>query len=197
MANVQIRLAKPEDAASVARIYEEYMTHTTAALEIEPPTSQDIEQKICTCLKFYPFLVCEVDGEIVAYAYAFRRFEEQSFDWSVFISTYVTQSVGSKGIGRAMLAALEDTLREMGVVNLYALAIRNQKSEYFHMARGFAEAGRLREATYKDGRWRDLVYYGKSLALHETAPAPIRSVQTIATEDLEQIFTRARRGIKL
>ena len=197
MSNVQIRQARPEDAAQVAEICADYVTNTTAALDTEPPTAEQIEEKIRSIGEYYPFLVCELNGKVVAYAYAFRRFEESSFDWSVFLSTFVSAAVGSKGIGRALLEVLEGVLRTMGVVNLYSLASSNSQSEYFHMARGFTEAGRLREALYKQGKWRDLVYYQKSLALHDKDPAPVRPMGVLEEAELETLFRRAERSIKV
>jgi len=196
MANVQIRLVREADAAQVAEIYADYVENTTASLETEPPTVEQLEARIRSSAARYPFLVCELDGRIVAYAYAFRRFEEQSFDWGVFLSTFVSSSVGSLGIGRALLDALEETLQKMGIVNIYSLAVYNSKSEYFHLARGFTEAGRLREAVYKQGKWRSLAYYQKSIALHDKELAPVRPISDLDEAELATIFTRAERGIR-
>ncbi|MCL2567890.1 MAG: N-acetyltransferase family protein [Oscillospiraceae bacterium] len=195
MSTVQIRLARPEDAAGVAAVYAEYVENTTSALDTTPPTVEQMEARIRTSGATYPFLVCVADGKIVGYAYAFRRFEEQSFDWSVFISTYAT--IGGKGISRALLEALEEALRAMGIVNIYSIAVHNEKTQFFHLARAFTEAGRLREAIYKQDRWRDLAYYQKSLALHDTNPAPVKPIGELDEAVLAQICTRAQRAIRL
>ncbi|MCL2562521.1 MAG: N-acetyltransferase family protein [Oscillospiraceae bacterium] len=197
MPNIEVRLARPEDAEGIAALYAEYVETTAAALDLAAPTAAQMEQKICNCGTSYPFLVCERDGDIVAYAYAFRRFEEQAFNWSVFVSAYSAVSIDGKGAGRALLDALEETLRAMGVVNIYTIVIHNDKSQYYHLARGFTEAGLLREAAYKQGKWRDLAYYQKSIALHDTNPAPVRSVGELDAKELEKIFARARRAIRL
>jgi len=195
MANIEIRLARPEDAAQIALAAADYVENTTASLDIDPPTTEQMEARIRTNGAFYPFLVCALDDKIVGYAYAFRRFEEQSFDWSTFVFSY--SAVGEKGIGRALLEALEEILRTMGITNIYAIATHNPKSQYFHLARGFTEAGRLREAIYKKGKWRDLAYYEKSIALHETDPVPVRPIGDLDEATLEKIFDRAKRAIRL
>jgi len=197
MATAKIRQARPQDAAQVAEICADYVENTASSLDTMPPTIGQMEARIRAAETMYPFLVCELDGRVVAYACAFRRFEEQSLDWSVFLSTFVTSDVGSRGIGRALLEALEEILRAMGVVNLYSLAAYNAQSEYFHQARGFTEAGRLREAIYKEGKWRDLAYYQKSLALHDTNPAPVRPIGDLDKAELEKVFRRAERGIRV
>lgn len=195
MPTIEIRLARPSDAAQVAAIYADYMEKTVASLDMEPPNPAQMEARICGCGTFYPFLVCELDGQIVGYAYAFRRFEEPSFDWSAFISVY--SSVGGKGISRALLGALEEILRAMGLVSVYVIATHNDKSRYFYQARDFTEAGRLQEAIYKDGKWRDVAYYQKSIALYETPPAPVRSVKDLSETELDKILDRAMRGIRV
>jgi len=195
MSNIQIRRAHLSDAAGVAAVYADYMENTTASLDMEPPSLTQMECRICDCGAYYPFLVCELDGKIVGYAYAFRRFEEPSFDWSAFISVYA--SVGGKGISRALLDALEETLRAMGIVSIYAIVTHNDKSRYFHQARDFTEAGRLQEAIYKEGKWRDIAYYQKTIALNEIPPAPVRSVRDLDKAELDKILDRAGRSIRI
>jgi len=197
MSNHKIRLARAEDAKQVAEIYQEYVENPAATLDLNPPTTEEMACRICTCGQFYPFLVCEVDGAVVAYAYAFRRFEEQAFDWGAFVSTYVSKSVGGRGIGRTLLDTLEEIMRAMGLVNMYSMVALSEKSKYFHLARGFSEVGRLREAAYKQGKWRDLAYYEKNLALHDQDPAQVKSVQALDEDMLEKIFQNAEKLINL
>jgi len=197
MASIQIRLAKETDADAIAAIYGEHVMDTAITTEVEPPTGHEMACRICTCKEFYPFLVCELDGEVVAYAYACRHLEGAVFDWGATASAYVSKGAGGHGIGPALLDALEEILRAMGVVNLYSVVIFNARSQYFHQARGFSEVGRLREAAYKGGKWRDLAYYEKSLALHEENPQAVRAVQEIEAAKLEKIFQQASRGIRL
>ncbi|MCL2588734.1 MAG: N-acetyltransferase family protein [Oscillospiraceae bacterium] len=194
MTKVQIRLAKLEDAAQLAAVFAHYVENTTASLEAAPPTEEQMAHRIRCYGAEYPFLVCELDGEIAGYAYAFRRFEEQAFDWSAFVSLYA--SIGKKGISRALLAALEETLRVMGILNLYVITVHNSKSQYFHLARGFTEAGRLREAAFKEGRWRDLAYYEKSIGLHSEDPEPLRKIGEVDPVKLEEICKRAEKAIR-
>ena len=197
MSTIILRMARPEDAAVVAEIYRDYVENTTASLELKPPTAAEMETRILTCGKIYPFLICELDGRVVGYAFASRHFEQSAFDWSASISTFVAKSVGSKGIGRALLDALEGLLRAMGVINLYSLVTYNERSEYFHLARGFSGVGRLREAAYKHGQWRDLAYYEKALALHEHPPKAVRPVLELDKAEVEGILNRAKKMIKL
>jgi len=197
MADIIIRPAKETDGEAIAGIYREYVINTAATLEIEPPTGHEMACRICNCAEFYPFLVCEVGDEVIAYAYACRQFEGAAFDWNASVSTYVSKPMSGKGIGRALLDALEEILRAMGIVNLYSLITYHAKSEYFHLARGFEEAGRMREAAFKQGRWRDLVQYEKILALHERSPQAPRPAREVEEAKIGKICQQAKRQIRL
>jgi len=197
MAKIQIRLAKEADSEAIAAIHSEHIADTAIATEVKPPTGHEMACRICTCGEFYPFLVCEIDDKVIAYAHACRHLEGAIFDWGATATAYVSKSAAGHGIGRALLDALEEILRAMGVVNLYSVVIFSTRNQYFHQARGFSEVGRLREAAYKGGKWRDLAYYEKSLALHEENPEAPRAVHEIAAEKLEKIFQQVSRGIKL
>jgi len=197
MANIQIRLAKEVDSEAIAAVYGEHVTDTAIATEAKPPTGHEMACRICACAEFYPFLVCELDGKVVAYAYACRHLEGAVFDWGATASAYVSKRASGHGIGAALLDALEEILRAMGVINLYSVVIFSTRYQYFHQARGFSEVGRLREAAYKGGKWRDLAYYEKSLALHEGNPQAVRPIQEIEVEKLEKIFRQASRGIRI
>jgi len=196
MANIQIRLATEADAEAIAAIYGEHVIEGESALEVEPPTGHEMACKICECREFYPFLVCEIAGEVAGYAYACRHLEGEAFAWGASAATYVSKEMLGRGIGCALLDALEETLRLMGVVNLYSVVTHSTKSQYFHQARGFSEVGRLREAAYKAGQWRDIAYYEKSLALHEESPQAVRPVGEVDARRLEKVFEKAGRRIK-
>jgi len=197
MEKVQIRPAKAADCRAVAAIYHDYVVNTVASLELDPPTCDEMACRICACGEFYPFLVCEVEGKVAAYTHAGRHLEQPAFDWNATVSTYVEQTMSGKGIGRALLDALEGVLRVMGVINLYSAVTFHARSQYFHIANGFTEAGRFREVVYKQGMWRDLAYYEKSLALHDKTPAPVRSVKEIEAAQLQEICDRAAKRIRI
>lgn len=197
MAHINIRLATTADAEAVANIYQDYVESTSSSLDLNPPTPGEMECRICTCGQFYPFLVCEIDGTVEAYAYAFRRFDEQAFDWGAFVSSYVSKTTTGHGIGRTLLEALEGILQSMGIVSIYSVATLSEKSKYFHLACGFSEAGRLREAAYKQGKWRDLAYYEKTIAPHDKNPTPVKSVQELDQAVLTHILRRAVKTIHL
>ena len=57
----RIRLACPADAAAVCAIYAPYVRDTATTFDLEPPTVEEMEQKITTILEERPFLVAEIE----------------------------------------------------------------------------------------------------------------------------------------
>jgi len=198
MANIALRLATAEDAKAVADIYHDYVAHTVISFERVPPTAQEMERRIISCCAVYPFLVCIVDDRVVGYAYATRQMERAAYDWNAEVSVYLDKTVQGKGIGRALYEALEKLLRAMGVVNLYArMAEPNPRSKQLHVAMGYTEIGRLHKTGFKQGKWWDVIYFEKHLALHDTDHAPIRSVRELDPGLVEDVLAYAVQQVRL
>jgi L-amino acid N-acyltransferase len=62
-----------------------------------------------------------------------------------------------RGLGRALMRAVEDHARGAGVHSLFGgVSGANPEGRAFHLALGFAEVAVLREVGWKWGRWLDL-----------------------------------------
>jgi hypothetical protein len=78
----RIRLATPDDASVIARIYRPIVESTTISFEAEASSETEMRQRIVETLAMYPGLVFEQDAQVVAYAYGSRhrpRIEGESF----------------------------------------------------------------------------------------------------------------------
>jgi phosphinothricin acetyltransferase len=106
-----------------------------------------------------PVLVCEINGQAVAYvSYGiFRAWDAYKF--SVEHSIYVHKNFQGQGIGKQLLIALIDKAKQNGYHTMIAgIDADNQKSCEFHKKLGFFEVGRFKEVGYKFDRWLDLVF---------------------------------------
>lgn len=161
---VQIRIARSADAPDVLTIYAPYVTETTVTFEDEIPTGRDFCGRISRILEKYPYVVAEVDGQIVGYAYASEYKGRAAYDWSVEVTVYLAQGNEGRGIGRLLYEVLEQCLRLQGVVNLTAcITAENSGSVAFHEHCGFERVGTFPHIGYKFGRWLDVVWMQKTL----------------------------------
>ena len=111
---VVIRLADEGDAAAVLAIYAPYVRDTAISFEAEPPAAEEMGRRIRSVLEQAPWLVCERDGEVIAYAYAARFHARAAYQWIVEVTVYVHRAHQRTGVGRALYVALLEALRLQG-----------------------------------------------------------------------------------
>ena len=96
---MNIRLAKPLDAAALLAIYAPYVENTAITFEYDVPNVEDFANRIEKTLKKYPYLVAEENGALLGYAYASTYYARAAYDWAVELSVYVSQDARGKGVG--------------------------------------------------------------------------------------------------
>ena len=95
--DVRVRLARIEDAEELAAIYEPYVRETAITFEYVPPTPAEFAERMRKTMEFFPYLVAELDGRLVGYAYAGTFKGRPAYDWAVETSIYVAQGHGARG----------------------------------------------------------------------------------------------------
>lgn len=169
-----IRSVVPEEAGRLLEIYSYYVERTAISFEYEVPTEEEFRHRIENTLKKYPYLVAEQNGKIQGYAYAGPFAKRAAYGWSCELSVYLDQYARKCGIGRKLYESLEERLKEMGMLNLYAcIAYPEEEDEYltknsvrFHEHLGFKEVGRFHKCGYKFNRWYDMVWMEKLIGEH-------------------------------
>ncbi len=169
-----IRDASPDDAKRLLEIYGYYVENTAVTYEIVTPSVEEFQARIAGTLERYPYLVAEDGGRILGYAYAGPLVRRAAADRSCEVSIYLDRSARGRGLGRRLYEALEESLKAMGILNLYAvIAWPEQEDEYlntnsadFHAHLGYATAGHLHKCGYKFGRWYDLIWMEKIIGPH-------------------------------
>jgi len=161
-----IRLAEPaRDAAAVAAIYRPAVASSIATFEEVAPDGAEMARRIGAVMPRTPWLVAELDGSVVGYAYASIHRERLGYRWSVDISVYVAAGHQGHGIGRALYDWLIPSLRRQGFVNAYAgIALPNPASVALHEAIGMRRVGVYERVGFKFGAWHDVAWFGMRLA---------------------------------
>lgn len=120
MGVLTIRTAVEHDAEALLQIYAPYVKKTAITFEYDVPSVEEFAGRISKVLQKYPYLVAEINGEPVGYAYAGPFKERAAYDWAVETTVYVREDMKKSGIGRALYTALEKALSDQGVLNLNA-----------------------------------------------------------------------------
>ena len=161
-----IRPARIADAAALAAIYAPHVLEGTATFETEPPDAAEMAARLARVTGAgWPWLVAEIGGVPMGYAYLTQLRERAAYRHSGETSIYLDARFHRRGVGRALLAALSEAARAADVRELFAVIgdSGNAASIGLHAALGFEQVGVLRRAGFKFGRWLDVVWMQKSL----------------------------------
>jgi phosphinothricin acetyltransferase len=189
MDDLVIRFANEDDAEGILAVYTPYILDTTITYEYDIPSIENMKQRIQGVQSFYPYLVCTYNHEIVGYAYASKHKERAAFQWGAEISVYIKEDFHGSGVASRLYDRIIAFLYEQGIYKLYALIdAPNEKSERFHLKRGFKEIGSILNTAYKLGKWCNLKYYEKTLRECKEEPAPLRSIYDIEKTTIGRIM---------
>lgn len=181
MRNISLRIATTQDAAELLAIYSYYVTDTAITFEYDVPTGEVFEMRIRNTLEKYPYIVAEIDGQIVGYAYAGTFKERAAYEWNVETSIYVHKDFRHMGIGKVLYEELERLLKAQNVLNMNAcIAYPEQEDEYltrdsvrFHEKMGYRLVGEFHYSGYKFNRWYNMVWMEKSIGQHVENQPPV------------------------
>ena len=158
------RIARPEDAAAITRIYNQGIEERIATFETEPRTVDRIEATLREKGDRYPTVVVERDGEIVAWA-GFGGYRSRPCYAGIGEhSVYVAREARGLGAGLVALQALFAAAEAQGFWKLLSRIFpENVASLALHRKAGFREVGVYRRHAKLDGAWRDCVIVEKLL----------------------------------
>lgn len=149
------RLATPDDAEAMARIYNQGIEDRVATFETRPRTAADIAAWFDGV---HPIVVVEDDGQVVAFGATFAYRPRECYSGIAETSLYVERSFRRKGAGRMALEALLEEAERAGFWKLLSRVFtENTASRAVIRAHGFREVGIYEKHGQLDGVWRDVV----------------------------------------
>lgn len=167
-----VRAATPADGGACASIYAPYVIDTAITFETDPPSDDEMAQRIEAASHRHAWLVLEVGGSVVGYAYGGRLQPRPAYRWSCEVSVYLELGRRRTGGGRALYAALLERLSARGYRMAAAgMTIPNDASEGLHRAMGFQPVGVYRRIGYKHGAWHDVAWMQRRLASGNDPPS--------------------------
>ncbi|GAB2973711.1 GNAT family N-acetyltransferase [Nocardioides montaniterrae] len=160
-----IRPATDADLDAVAAIYAREVEIGHATFDIVAPPRSAWEAKLASPYAGDRFLVAEVEGRVLGFAYSSAYREKGAYADTRETTIYLHPDAAGRGLGRRLYDDLLTRLSDAGVhTALACLAVPNEASEALHRACGFELVGVMREVGRKFDRWIDVSWWQKSLA---------------------------------
>ena len=161
-----IRPARPEDAAQLAALLNHWIETTVITFNPVPKTEADIREMIAAkAAAGHGFFVAADDAGAVIGQASYGQFRGGvGYKTSMEHSISLAPGVKGNGIGRALMAAIEDHARAAGAHQMIAgVSGENPEGRAFHERLGYRVIATVPEAGFKFGRFIDLVLMQKFL----------------------------------
>ena len=194
---VCVRAAAPEDAEQLLEIYtpfviSEYSSLSNVSFELAAPDVEEFRQRIQDISKQFPYLVGEVNGQILGYVYCHPYRERLAYQWSVEVTIYLAPAGQGKGLGRLLYETMEKLLCLQGVTMAYScITVGNDHSIKMHEALGYRLIGTFTNSGYKNGQWLDTVWLEKQLQPCPKQPDNIKSWRELDPDAVAAVLTEA------
>ena len=125
---------------------------------------EELKERFDLVTKDFPWLVCEIDGVVAAYAYAGKPFKREGYKWNAEVSVYTDAAYHGRRLASALYECLIELLKIQGYYNVYACILSiNEKSMKFHEKYGFKITNVFENAVYKYGKWLSVVWMKNTL----------------------------------
>jgi L-amino acid N-acyltransferase YncA len=158
---MQARYATLDDAADIARIYNQGISDRTATFETRERTEGDIRTWFDGV---HPLLAIEEEGAVVAFAATFPYRPRACYAGIAETSVYVDRAFRRQGAGRLALQSLVAAAGAAGFWKLVSrIFVENTASRSLVAALGFREVGIYEKHGQLDGLWRDVAIVEKLL----------------------------------
>ncbi len=161
-----VRPCRAADLPAVQAIYAHHVLNGVGTFEETPPDLAEMTTRHAAVVDTgFPYLVAADSQGIAGFAYAARYRARSAYRYTAEDSIYVAPDRGRRGVGRALLVDLIERCTAMGCRQMIAVVggSENTGSIALHRALGFEHVGKLGNAGFKFGRWRDSVLMQRPL----------------------------------
>jgi len=152
----RIRPASAQDAEAVARIYNQGIAERSSTFETEPRGATDIEAWLATADRL-PVLVADEKNEVSGWARILAYSDRAAYAGVGEVSVYVDDAARGRGLGRALLEAIEQRARELEYWKLVGKLFTDNAASAALVERcGWRTVGLHLRHGRLDGEWRDV-----------------------------------------
>lgn len=160
---MKTRDAAANDAAAIARIYNEGIDDRVATFGTRHRTADDVVRWFDG--RHPVVVVADDEGEVIAFAATSTYRPRDCYDGIAEFSVYTSRAARGCGAGRMAMEALFIAARDAGFWKLVSrVFVENDASRGLLRALGFREVGVYERHGQLDGEWRDVVIVEKLLS---------------------------------
>ena len=167
MTEVRFREASIADAETLVTIYNHYVTTSTVTFDLDPWSVDDMIHKIESVEALgMPFIVAELDGDLVGYGYLSTWREKCAYETTMENTLYLREDSRGLGIGGHLLDELLGRGKRAGVREVIAVIAHTPDaapSIRLHEKNGFTRVGEMPNVGNKFDTWLGIVMLQKSL----------------------------------
>ena len=159
--DLEIRAATKADASALAEIYNPYVIRTTVTFEETALNPSDMAALVADAdAGGLPFLLADVRGMSVGFAYASRWKGRCAYRHTTETTVYVRHEHWRCGVGMALYTRLLGVLQRAGYHSaIGGIALPNESSIALHERMGFRQVAQFREVGFKFDKWIDVAYW--------------------------------------
>ena len=156
-----IRALEFKDVPDLCRIYNHYVSHTTASFEVDEVSENDMAHRVSVVVRHFPWLVIDLEGQVSGFAYANFWKARSSYSHTFESTIYLDQTCCGKGMGMALYKELLAKLKnEKDVHRVVAcISLPNDASVKFHESMGYKKVAHFDQVGRKFDRWVDVGYW--------------------------------------
>lgn len=165
MAQVRIRPAISGDCAALVALWNPQIRNTSVTFTTEEKSVAGLAADIAErAAAGQAFLVAEENGIMLGLATYFQFRRGPGYRHTMEHTVILSPDARGRGVGRALMTALENHAARAGVHSLIAgVSSENPGGVAFHERLGYRRIAELPEVGFKFGRWMDLIVLQKLL----------------------------------
>ncbi|MDC0231439.1 GNAT family N-acetyltransferase [Aureispira] len=180
-----IRLAKETDVEAIRAIYTPFVESSVVTFDLKVPSLLEFTKKFQKIIEEAPCLVCEIDGEIIGYAFADSYRSKEAYKWTREVSVYINKDKRTNKYGTALYLTLIELLKCQNYRNIVAaITLPNIPSVSFHQRLGFHQCGIFNNIGFKFGKTHRVGWWQLTLVdVTEPAKDIIPLKEVLETEE--------------
>ncbi|MFQ9706962.1 MAG: N-acetyltransferase family protein [Limosilactobacillus pontis] len=160
---INFRRARPDDLHAIVAIFNESVDLPIND-EVELVTPASRREWLAAFNDDFPLWVAEQDKRVVAWCGLEPFYPHPAYRFTAEISIYVGRPAQGQGIGRRFLSLVDQQVQaRLPIRTIVAYIYQgNQASQHLFATAGFTHWGRLHQVANLNGKFHDLLIYGKT-----------------------------------